>query len=107
MSWGSTDLGIHFRDIRLSLCAVRIREHIEFQQINPFGAIPARGRIRPEAYIDIVDASSLNTILTGLTLADVLEGQSRGLAPLRVRRLIGHMKTRSTQDWLTDRKSTV
>ncbi len=93
-------LDFSFEGCVLEISARRIFEHTQLRQINPFEIITPSSYLKPQEYVDIIDAAVPVKTLTGLTLSDLLLGKHSGLSQAHVKQLQEHIKSTTVQQWL-------
>lgn len=100
MSMFDNQMGLRFAGCRLGMSARRIREHTQLRQISPFPLVTRESALKPQNYVDIVDASDPAAALTGFTLSDLLTGKHGDLPPSLVSQLLAQAKTEPARSWL-------
>lgn len=84
------------------LSAVRLWEHTQYRQINPFRQITRSTCRQPASYIDVITCKVKPAKLTGLTLHDLQEGRYGHLAPEDVSQLLRNSQGNETKLWILD-----
>lgn len=100
MSMFDNQMGLRFAGCALGMSARRIREHTQLRQVNPFPLVTRDSALKPQNYVDIVDASGLVVTLTGFTLSDLLTGKHGDLPPPLVSQLLAQAKAEPARLWL-------
>ncbi len=93
-------LGVRFPRLALGLSARRAWEHTQLRQKTPFEPITPNSALKPRKYIDIVEFSGPVKIVTGLTLADLVIGETGDLSPQDVKQLLWQVKRKSVLGWV-------
>jgi len=94
------ELDLLFEDCNLGVSARRIYEHIHFRQVNPFESITLINAGAPEKYVDIIDISGANLILTNVTLSDVINRKASCISDSQSAKILKNVKNQSTHQWL-------
>ena len=94
--------GWNFTGCALGISALRLWEHTQMGQINPFPLITPASAMQPQAYVDIVDVSGSVRSLTGFTLDDLLRGNHGRDAQKQVTQLLRNVEGTTARQWLAD-----